>query len=198
MEPSDVGMHESTLPRPLDPIEKLILHLADSDGRCPKSDDRIQVIMFLVSEALPESFRDRLRFEPDWKWPHSQVVDDRLRNLREEGVIDVSSCSLTDAGKAISEPAALEEPLGWAVDSIRDLVLDVSEDELFLIICCDHPEYRHDSEEWARASADRRILAEAMLCRNVVSAARAAELAGVPEQQFFDDLYERGVRWRCC
>ena len=100
MEPSDVGMHESTLSHPLDPIEKLILHLVDCDGRCPKSEDQIQVIMFLVSEALPEFFGDRLRFEPDGKWPRSQAVDDRLRNLREEGVIDVSSCSLTDAGKA--------------------------------------------------------------------------------------------------
>ena len=191
-------MHESTLPRPLDSIEKLILHLVDSDSRCPKSDDQIQVIMFLVSEALPESFGDRLRFESDGKWPHSQVVDDRLRNLREEGLIDVSSCSLTEAGKALSEPVSPEEPLGWVVDGIRDLVLDVSEDELFLIICCDHPEYRHDSEEWESVSAGRRNLAEAMLCRHVVSAARAAELAGVPEQRFFDDLYERGVRWRCC
>lgn len=198
MELSDVGMHESTLSRPLDPIEKLLLDLADSDGRYPMSDDQIQVIMFLVSEALPEFFGDRLRFEPDGKWPHSQMVDDRLRNLREEGIIDVSSRSLTEAGKALSEPVSPEEPLGWVVDSIRDLVLDVSEDELFLIICCDHPEYRHDSEEWARVSADRRNLAEAMLCRHVVSAARAAELAGVQEQRFFDELHERGVRWRCC
>lgn len=191
-------MHESTLSRHLDPIEKLLLNLADSDGRCPMSDDRIQVIMFLVSEALPEFFGDRLRFEPDGKWPHSQMVDDSLRNLREEGIIDVSSCSLTEAGKAILELFAPEEPLGWLVDSIRGLVMDVSEDELFLIICCDHPEYRHDSEEWTRVGADRRNLAETMLCRHVVSAARAAELAGVPEQRFFDDLYERGVRWRCC
>ena len=197
MEPSDVGMHESILSRPLDPIEKLILHLTDSDNRCPKSDNQIQAIMFLVSEVLPEFFGDRLRFEPDGKWPHSQMVDDRLRSLREEGVIDVSSCSLTDVGKAISEPAVPEEPLGWVVDSIMSLVMDVSEDELFLIICCDHPEYRHDSDEWARVSVNRRNLAEAMLCRHVVSAARAAELAGVTEQQFFDDLHERGVRWRC-
>ena len=197
MEPSDVGMHESTLSRPLDPIEKLILHLVDCDGRFPKSEDQIQVIMFLVSEAQPEFFGDRLHFEPDGKWPRSQAVDDRLRNLREEGVIDVSSCSLTDAGKALSEPAVLDEPLGWVVDNIRSLALDVSEDELFLIICCDHPEYRHDSEEWTRVSADRQNLAVAMLCRHVVSAARAAELAGVPEQRFFDYLYERGVRWRC-
>lgn len=198
MEPSDVGMHESILSRPLDPIEKLLLNLADSDGRCPMSDDQIQVIMFLVSEALSEFFGGRLRFEPDGKWPHSQMVDDRLRNLREEGLIDVSSCSLTEAGKALSELVSPEEPLGWVVDGIRDLVLDVSEDELFLIICCDHPEYRRDSEDWTRVSVDRQNMAEAMLCRHVVSAARAAELAGVPEQRFFDDLHERGVRWRCC
>ena len=60
----------------------------------------------------------------------------------------------------------------------------------------DYPEYRRNSEEWDRIRSIRRSLAERMLLKHVVSVARAAELAGVSEQQLMDDLYRRRVRWR--
>ena len=88
------------------------------------------------------------------------------------------------------------EPLKGIVDSMKDVVVHLSEDELLLMIYNDYPEYRRNSEEWARIIDIRWDLAERMLSKHIVSVARAAELAGVPEQQFLDDLYKRRVRWR--
>ena len=82
------------------------------------------------------------------------------------------------------------------MDSLKNVVVHLSEDEMLLMICTEYPEYRCNSEEWDRIMSIRRDLAEGMFFRRVISVARAAELADVTEQQFMDDPYRRGVKWR--
>ena len=187
---------EDSVLRSLNSMEKLMLYTAGSNSKELRSKVKMQKVLFLVSEALPEAFRGELRFEAHKKGPYSQTVDDYLNALQDAGLMDLPSCALTDAGRSIAGDVVPRQPLKGIVDGMKDFVVHLSEDELLLVIYNDYPEYRRNSEEWARIGAIRRDLAERMLLKHAVSAARAAELAGVPEQQFLDDLYKRRVRWR--
>ena len=186
----------SSVLRSLNSLEKLMLYAAGSNDKELKSKVKMQKILFLVSEALPKAFGGELSFEAHKKGPYSQTVDDYLNALQDAGLMDLPSCTLTDTGQAVADAVVPREPLREIVDSMKDVVVHLSEDEMLLMIYNDYPEYRRNSEEWARISAIRRSLAERMLSKHVVSVARAAELAGVPEDQFLDDLHRRGVRWR--
>ena len=182
--------------RSLNSMEKLMLYAASSNTQELKSKVKMQKVLFLVSKALPKAFGSELRFEAHKKGPYSQTVDDYLNALQDMGLMDLPSCTLTDTGQTIVDDVVPREPLKGIVDSMKDIVVHLSEDEMLLMIYNDYPEYRRNSEEWARISAIRQSLAERMLSKHVVSVARAAELAGVSEQQFLDDLYKRRVRWR--
>ena len=182
--------------RSLNSMEKLMLYAASSNTQELKSKVKMQKVLFLVSKALPKAFGSELRFEAHKKGPYSQTVDDYLNALQDIGLMDLPSCTLTDTGQTIVDDVVPREPLKGIVDSMKDIVVHLSEDEMLLMIYNDYPEYRRNSEEWARISAIRQSLAERMLSKHVVSVARAAELAGVSEQQFLDDLYKRRVRWR--
>ena len=182
--------------RSLKSMEKLMLYAASSNTQELKSKVKMQKVLFLVSKALPKAFGSELRFEAHKKGPYSQTVDDYLNALQDIGLMDLPSCTLTDTGQTIVDDVVPREPLKGIVDSMKDIVVHLSEDEMLLMIYNDYPEYRRNSEEWARISAIRQSLAERMLSKHVVSVARAAELAGVSEQQFLDDLYKRRVRWR--
>ena len=182
--------------RSLNSMEKLMLYTAGSNTQELKSKVKMQKILFLVSEALPKAFGGELRFEAHKKGPYSQTVDDYLNALQDVGLIKLPSCTLTEEGQAVVDDVVPREPLKGIVDSMKDVVVHLSEDELLLMIYNDYPEYRRNSEEWARIIDIRWDLAERMLSKHIVSVARAAELAGVPEQQFLDDLYKRRVRWR--
>ena len=182
--------------RSLNSMEKLMLYAASSNTQELKSKVKMQKVLFLVSKALPKAFGSELRFEAHKKGPYSQTVDDYLNALQDMGLMDLPSCTLTDTGQTIVDDVVPREPLKGIVDSMKDIVVHLSEDEMLLMIYNDYPEYRRNSEEWARISAIRQSLAERMLSKRVVSVARAAELAGVSEQQFLDDLYKRRVRWR--
>lgn len=182
--------------RSLNSMEKLMLYAASSNTQELKSKVKMQKVLFLVSKALPKAFGSELRFEAHKKGPYSQTVDDYLNAMQDMGLMDLPSCTLTDTGQTIVDDVVPREPLKGIVDSMKDIVVHLSEDEMLLMIYNDYPEYRRNSEEWARISAIRQSLAERMLSKHVVSVARAAELAGVSEQQFLDDLYKRRVRWR--
>lgn len=182
--------------RSLNSMEKLMLYTAGSNTQELKSKVKMQKVLFLVSKALPQAFGDELRFEANKKGPYSQTVDDYLNALQDVGLINLPSCALTEEGQAVVDDVVPREPLKGIVDSMKDVVVHLSEDELLLMIYNDYPEYRRNSEEWARIIDIRWDLAERMLSKHIVSVARAAELAGVPEQQFLDDLYKRRVRWR--
>ena len=170
---------------------------ADSVLRSLNSIEKLMLkVLFLVSEALPKVFGGELRFEAHKKGPYSQTVDDYLNAMQDTGLIDLPSCTLTDTGQVVIKDVVPREPLKEVVDSMKEIVVHLSEDEMLLMIYNDYPEYKRNSEEWARISAIRQSLAEKMLSKHVVSVARAAELAGVSEQQFLDDLYKRRVRWR--
>ena len=182
--------------RSLNSMEKLMLYAAGSNSQELRSKVKMQKVLFLVSKALPQAFGDELRFEANKKGPYSQTVDDYLNALQDVGLINLPSCTLTEEGQAVVDDVVPREPLKGIVDSMKDVVVHLSEDELLLMIYNDYPEYRRNSEEWARIIDIRWDLAERMLSKHIVSVARAAELAGVPEQQFLDDLYKRRVRWR--
>lgn len=195
MHPESEKNADSVL-RSLNSMEKLMLYAASSNTQELKSKVKMQKVLFLVSKALPKAFGSELRFEAHKKGPYSQTVDDYLNALQDIGLMDLPSCTLTDTGQTIVDDVVPREPLKGIVDSMKDIVVHLSEDEMLLMIYNDYPEYRRNSEEWARISAIRQSLAERMLSKHVVSVARAAELAGVSEQQFLDDLYKRRVRWR--
>lgn len=196
MKHPDAEQDPGTVLRSLDPIEKLMLYVAGSEGKDLKSKVKMQKVMFLISDAFPDIFGDDIRFEAHKKGPYSQTVEDYLESMEDVGLINLPSCSLTEFGKEVSSGAVPREPLKGVVDSMKDLVTHLSEDEMLLMIYNDFPEYRRNSEEWDRISAERSKLAERMLSKHVVSAARAAELAGVSEDQFLDNLYEKGEKWR--
>lgn len=186
----------SSVLRSLNSMEKLMLYTAGSNNQELRSKVKMQKVLFLVSEALPKAFGGELQFEAHKKGPYSQTVDDYLNALQDAGLMNLPSCTLTETGHAVADVVVPREPLRGVVDSMKDIVVHLTEDEMLLMIYTDYPEYRRNSEEWDRIKSIRRSLAERMLLKHVVSVARAAELAGVSEQQLMDDLYRRRVRWR--
>lgn len=186
----------SSVLRSLNSMEKLMLYTAGSNNQELRSKVKMQKVLFLVSEALPKAFGGELQFEAHKKGPYSQTVDDYLNALQDAGLMNLPSCTLTETGQTVADVVVPREPLRGVVDSMKDIVVHLTEDEMLLMIYTDYPEYRRNSEEWDRIRSIRRSLAERMLLKHVVSVARAAELAGVSEQQLMDDLYRRRVRWR--
>ena len=186
----------SSVLRSLNSMEKLMLYTAGSNNQELRSKVKMQKVLFLVSEALPKAFGGELQFEAHKKGPYSQTVDDYLNALQDAGLMNLPSCTLTETGQTVADVVVPREPLRGVVDSMKDIVVHLTEDEMLLMIYTDYPEYSRNSEEWDRIRSIRRSLAERMLLKHVVSVARAAELAGVSEQQLMDDLYRRRVRWR--
>lgn len=196
MSQSDTEQNALSMFNSLNSMEKLMLYTAGSLDRDLRSKVKMQKVLFLVSEAIPAAFGDGLHFEAHKKGPYSQTVDDYLNAFEDSGLMVLPSCTLTDSGKDVVRLATPRQPLKGIVDDVKDMVISMSEDELLLMICVDYPEYRRNSEEWGRMCSERRNLADRMLSKHIISAARAAELAGVPENEYLNDLYERGIRWR--
>lgn len=175
------------------PVMGLVLYAVASGVG---SERRVQRLLFLTSNALPGTLEDPPGFEARDDGPYSREVHDVLTSLEGSGCLTLPDCALTERGRELSHDLVLPEPLKGVTDLMARIVTGTTDDELLLMIGVDHLGYRPGSKAWGDLMGRRFDIAYGMFLRGRISIGRAAELAGVSEDEFMEDMRRDGVRWR--
>ncbi|WP_400210427.1 hypothetical protein [Methanomethylophilus alvi] len=180
----------------MDSYEKLMLYAATVHGKDLKTKVKMQKLMFFCKYALPEVFDDTLDFEPHKKGPYSKDVDEILMSIEDKSLINLPSCSPTEAGIEISPYVIPKEPVKSVVDDYKDFICKLNEDELLTMIYMDFPEFQKNSDVWDDLVRKRLQTATTLMRKNAVSFSKALEISGMNQDDFERHLISNNVRWR--
>ena len=126
--------------------------------------------------------------------PYSEEVEGALSSLCDDHLVEVSQkreLGLTSAGGAVATQIATERLKGVkAMDSILDLLEDLSPQEIILYVYATSPEWTKASKiSYVLADREARMqLARKLYGKERVSAEKAAEIAGIPLHRFIEML----------
>jgi len=180
----------------LSPYERMILYAAGSSGKTLKSKVKMQKLIFLCSEALPEIFNGSLSFEPQRKGPYSAEIDGLIVSVGDKMLMTVPDCALTELGNEVLKGMDTEEPVKSAIDEYKEFICSLTEDEFLTFVYVTFPNFRANSEEWERLRPIREKVAGSLLEKGAVSFSRAAEISGKDANAFHDYLVRSKIRWR--
>lgn len=190
-----LGKNERILNR-LDPHDKLILYGANALGKDLKTEVKMQKLLFLTMNAISDEAFKEMDFIPHKKGPYSQLIEQKMKELSDNGLISLPNCHVSELGKEISNESSPKKPLRDIVDDFKEFVCMLKEDELLAFIYLTFPGYKFDSEEWERISKNMPSIAASMLKKGAVSYSKALEMSGMSEYDFSEYLKKQGVRWR--
>jgi len=156
----------------------------------------LQKEMFLLSRAIPE-LESELSYEASLKGPMSETLEwdvDQLVSvdlLHHEG----SSYVLTKSGDVCAKVASREmEPVALkAVDDVKQLLNDLSKDELLAFVYFLYPDMISESEELQDLLPKREALAVRLFEKGKVGLEKGAKVAGVDVPKFASILGKRGI-----
>lgn len=180
----------------LDSHDKIILYGANALDKDLKTEVKMQKLLFLTMNAISDEAFKEMDFIPHKKGPYSQLVEQKMEELSDYGLISLPDCHVSELGKEISELASPKEPLKDIVDDFKRFVCSLKEDELLAFIYTTFPEYKYDSEVWERIRKSMPSIALSMLKKGAISYSKALEMSGMDEYEFSDYLKKQGVRWR--
>lgn len=156
----------------------------------------LQKEMFLLSRAIPE-LGSELGYEPSLKGPMSEALEwdvDQLVSvdlLHHEG----SSYVITKSGDVCAKAASHEvQPSELkAIDEVKELLNDLSKDELLAFIYFLHPDMITESEELEDLLPRREKLAVRVFEKGKVGLEKGAQISGVDVQKFASMVGRRGI-----
>ena len=160
-------------------ITKYILLLLGSKKFEPISSIHIHLEIYLLEKALP-----KLAVEldsSDFKL-YSNTINNKMTDLLENDLIikQKNKFELTTKGKQIynniKEDTTLKEIR--LVDNFKELLNDLSTDELWALVYFSHPELDIDPIRRKKIIKDRRKLAFSMYYKEKLSVSKAAHIAG--------------------
>lgn len=181
----------------LTPGQTYSLLLAKAEGASPiRGKLWLQKEMFLLSRAIPE-LGSELGYEASLKGPMSEALQwdvDQLISvdlLRQEG----SSYVLTKSGEACARVASRDVQQGElkAVGEVKELLNDLSKDELLAFIYFLYPDMISESEEVEDLMPKREDLAVRLFEKSKVGLEKGAKIAGVDVPKFASILGKRGI-----
>ncbi len=184
--------------RDMDASQRIIIYCLGAFGEPVGSDVNLQMIMFLSSMALPETFDGVFTFRQCRKGPYSERIDEDVAVIGSSGYLAGSDLGLSDEGKELYNgiEKLAKEPLKSIILENKEFVSGLTEEELLTFIHAVFPEYIDDSEALNEIEEDRVNSAVSMLEKGKITASQAARVAGMGYCEFEDHLKELKMRWK--
>lgn len=172
----------------LNAAEKIALHLlgANNQNSVP-GNIWLQKEFFLLSRHI-DDLQPYLGFEPHFQGPFSETVNNIKDNLEYLGFVERTRAGLqlTERGEQVEETirkGSSEEILDL-VEEIKDLLNDLSKDELLVYIYYSYPDMTSESLEKDDLEPKRKSVAKKLYQRGKVDQKKAAELSGHSVSEF--------------
>jgi predicted HTH domain antitoxin len=178
----------------LNTAEKLVLLLLDAqNGRAIPGNIYAQKEMFLLADKLPsDELLSYLDYQSYFQGPFSETVNNIIEDLEYYGAAsrDRSGIRPTKKGQAAANliKGGTNDRVQSNIKEVKDLVNDLSKDELLVYVYYNYEEYTTESLEKEDLEGKRRRVAKKLYSQDKVDVEEAADLAGVSIGEFRKEL----------
>lgn len=152
--------------------------------------------LFLISNNL-EPLQEEADFKPDYMGPYSEEAKEALDVLEAYNIVKYSGSSikLTDLGKGVYNEiiGSFSNEEIEIIRDFKDLLNDMDYYDLLGFIYFTYPEYIDESFVLKEILPRRRNIAYSLFSKNKVSLEKAAEIAGIPIEEFLILIKSKGV-----
>ncbi|MEE9115529.1 MAG: hypothetical protein V3U09_01370 [Thermoplasmata archaeon] len=191
-------MKPSDIMRKLNSIQKhALLVLEANDEASVRGKLWFQKEVFLLSRAVSD-LAEELDYEPALMGPLSETLDWNLDQLEAIGLLQRrdSTFSITKTGRKCVRLISNDVSASTLelIAELKELLNDLSKDELLALVYSMHPEMTIESEELEGLRPKRKELAIGLFAKGKVGLDRGARIAELPVQKFASLLRRRGVR----
>jgi len=186
-------MPRSIVPESLGIVERYVLAVLGARNReAVPGKLHLQKHLFLLSKMNPK-LAEKSGFVPYLKGPWSEEVENALEDLRALALIELNEgerIRLSDLGSDIYEEMKDDIPdeISEQVEEVKDLLNDMTEEELLVFLYVTHPDMTQESVMVERAMRHRREAAERLYREGKVSLEKAAEVAGMRLSDFLKEV----------
>jgi uncharacterized protein YwgA len=142
--------------------------------------------LFLVSQNITR-LEDETEFEGDLMGPYSEIADADLEQLKIEGLVDMNGkIGLTAKGQEVANRLKLKTSKETAeiISEMKAFLNDLSQDELLGFIYFSYPNMTLESIKFDRIKAKRGEIAISLYRKKKVSLGKAAQIAGLSQEDF--------------
>ena len=150
--------------------------------------------LFLVAENI-SSLEEDTDFEEDLLGPYSEIADDELEQLRIEGIVEKRRLRLTPFGRKLAKlfESKASKNLLQLISDIKSFLNNLTQDELLGFIYFSYPKMKTESVEFKRIEENRQSIAIGLYQKRKVSLGKAAEIAGLSQEEFMEKLREKSI-----
>ncbi len=190
-------MRPEEIAEKLTPVQTYSLLLAQAGGGSPiRGKLWLQKEMFLLSRAIPE-LESELSYEASLKGPMSEALEWDIDQLVSVDLLHHEGASyvLTKSGDVCAKVASREVHPGElnAIDEVKQLLNDLSKDELLAFIYFLYPDMISESEELQDLLPKREELAARLFEKGKVGLEKGAQIAGVDVPKFASMVGKRSI-----
>ncbi len=177
-------------------LQKIIILLANANNESIKGKTKLQKMLFLLSESLPE-IKNESSFEADNFGPYSQIVEEETDYLQDIGVfnIDDFDIGLTNEGKIIANnlKANMNKDILDLLCDFKKFVNDMDNKELLYYVYASHPEMTVESTVYDDLEKDKEKYILSLLKKQKISSLRASELLNKPYSFIIQKMKDKNI-----
>jgi uncharacterized protein YwgA len=168
-----------------------MLLLADADSSKPiRGNPWFQKELFLILKNKKELF-DEASFESDFFGPYSEIVEEELDDLEQEELIERKGKKIQISNEGKKEILKIERSFDKSfldlIQEFKELLNDLSEDELLTLVYFNFPETTDESQVKNRIIKDRVKNSISLYKKGRISISKAAEIANMPIQEYCEN-----------
>lgn len=176
-------------------LDKHLLVLLYSNGQEPvKGETWLQKEMFLIGKNVKEIGE---KFGGYLKGPFSEEVEKSANQFERSDYLkrDQRKISLTSKGMQLAKEIwnSMNEEDKKMVEDMKALLNDLTYDELLVFIYTSYPETTEESDVKGYVEKNRLPASIKLLRKGKISVEKAAEVAGIPLLDFYQELKKRGI-----
>lgn len=150
--------------------------------------------LFLIAKNIPQ-LEEETDFEEDFLGPYSEIADSELEQLKIENIVEPKKLKLTTFGKKISNVLSSKSSknLLQLISDIKSFANNLSNDELLGFIYFSYPTFTTESLEFDRIKKNRLPISISLFEKGKISLGKAAEIAGISQEEMIKLLKEKGI-----
>lgn len=151
--------------------------------------------LFLIAQNMPE-LKEETEFEADFIGPYSEIAEEELDHLRYEGIVTKSKEQLTLNGEKLKKSIEEQFPsdIKQFISDMKTFLNDLTRDELLGFIYYTYPKMRIESVEFERIAKIRESIAIKLFKKSKISLGKAADIAGISQEELIGTLHAIGVK----